>query len=1017
MSLANVLGRYRRAGQRRLGRAELSHQRLDIQGLRMVAVLLVFSTHLFHWPRGGFVGVDIFFVISGFLITGNLLRTAETTGNVSFRKFYWNRLRRIVPAATAVLIVTYLACAAVFLPFRAHHVGLDALFAFFFVSNWRFAIQETDYFAASDAVSPLQHYWSLSIEEQFYFVWPALIFVIGIVVARKSWTHGHRMGIAGAVMASVVAASLCWALYETAVSPTWAYFNTFARVWELGIGALLATSVSALGRTPRALKAWLSWLGLGLIAASVFLISEESAGFPAPWALLPVAGSALVIAAGVGAEPPHQRFLRNPAAVNVGNISYSLYLVHWPVIVILGALVPTHDAGYYIAVLTLAFGLAVASYHFIENPLRYGNWNKARDTIARIRSGAFRLSESTGYRAVAVLALLTIGLTALALRPTAPPTVAPEPAGGRVAASAEAASGIGTVGAALRREIDAAISATQWPTLDPAMESAVNGPIAIPEVERCGLEFPDPQGCTWGSPTAATRIVLVGDSDALAYGGPLRELALRSDGKIQVRLEAMPGCPFVGSDLLKTGKQSVCPGRKQRTIDAVTSARPDVVVIANSYGAKPLLAGGFMTPTEWVDAMSQIVGRFRDSTRKLVWLSPPPESRNPGECYANRASVPADCLSPVDDQWLAMADAERTLAAALGGIWVDARPWMCSADGLCPAFVGSTPTKRDEAHITPAYGSKIHPALGEALAVAGVLPGPPTAVSAGDSQGPEGSTPGPLSSALQREIAVALQATEWPRFDPTIQAMIEEASATPPEVAQCGGLEYPDPQLCTWGPPTAPKRIVLVGDSVALGYGAALRDLALNSGGRIQLRIEAMAGCAFHAEEQKIPNRPEMQEACRKRKQHAVEVINDTRPDLVIVSNWNGWLGPAQWPDSMRAIVSKFRPNTKAVAWLSPPPGETNFRECYSDRTSVPADCISQVDAQWLSISQDVARAAETIWIDPRPWFCGADGLCPAFAAGTPTKHDTSHVFRAYAKTLGPVIGESMAAIGILPPP
>ena len=186
-----------RRGQSQRGKAASrpTMQRSDIQGLRMIAVLLVVLSHLFHWPQGGFIGVDVFFVISGFLITGSLLHTFEKTGRISFSNFYRRRVRRIVPAATLVLIATCVVASFVFTASRFRSTVLDAVAAFFFVSNWRYGVEGTDYFNASGPISALQHYWSLSVEEQFYFVWPAVIFAIGIAAAKRAWSRRRRLAV------------------------------------------------------------------------------------------------------------------------------------------------------------------------------------------------------------------------------------------------------------------------------------------------------------------------------------------------------------------------------------------------------------------------------------------------------------------------------------------------------------------------------------------------------------------------------------------------------------------------------------------------------------------------------------------------------------------------------------------------------------------------------------------------------------------------------------------------------
>ncbi|GFG69877.1 hypothetical protein AWC24_07285 [Mycolicibacter senuensis] len=676
-----------------------------MQGLRMIAVLAVFANHLVGWPRGGSFGVDVFFVISGLLITGSLLRSAQESGKVAFGAFYWNRVRRIVPAATVVLILTYLTSLALFLPIRAAQIGRDARAAVLFMANWHFANRHADYFAVGEPVSPLQHYWSLSVEEQFYFVWPAVIFVVGLAVAHRAWTPQRRTLLAGTVMGVVVTASWWWAVHRAAGHPVEVYFDTFARAWELGAGALLAIATRPLTRVPTAVKPVLSWAGLVLIAASV--LAEPPVRFCPPWALLPVTGAALVIAAGVGGEPGHQAFLRNPVSIYIGDISYSLYLVHWPVIVLLSA-VAADNAYFVVAAAGLTFGLAIGSYHFVENPLRRVTWGRP--------SALNRPRPYPRFAALGAVSLLVVALCALVIRPDTDrqavlPTVAVR--------SFDDMPTPGPLAAALRNEIATALQATEWPQLDPTMDAVVHGLPAAREVWRCGfIPQPSDQTCTFGDAAAPTKVVLVGDSIAMTYAGPLRQLALDSRGRTQVRIEAAYGCHFI--DLAVTGLPPVvadqCPDYTQHRLQVIDTIKPDVVIVSNYY-----IFGTSRDPAQptWSASMRPLVNKIKDST--VVFIPGPPDDKDIKECYSTRSSVPQDCVSQVLDRWRDTAAAERDLAEEIGAVWVDPRPWFCSPDQRCPSFVGTIPVKFDPFHMTPHYGQKITPVIGEALMATGVM--------------------------------------------------------------------------------------------------------------------------------------------------------------------------------------------------------------------------------------------------------------------------------------------------------
>lgn len=344
--------------------------RTDVEGLRAIAILFVALYHagLPQLP-GGFIGVDIFFVLSGFLITGLLVREIETSGTVNFLAFYARRARRLLPAAACVIVVTVLVAQFIYAPQELIRLAKDAITTSLYASNLWFAHISTDYLSADAAKSPLLHSWSLSVEEQFYMVWPLFIF-LALRGSRDAAQRRKRLLIA---MMALTGLSLALSLWLTQIAQPWAFFASPTRAWEFAAGALVSQLPGHWAASrPRLAQAGF-WLGLLLIGLAATLYGHDTV-FPGIAAIVPVVGTALMLACHLPTSSGLQiRLLNNPLMLWIGSRSYSWYLWHWPVLVLAWRLFPDYKGQLPLGLACLALSLALAelSCRIIENPVRF----------------------------------------------------------------------------------------------------------------------------------------------------------------------------------------------------------------------------------------------------------------------------------------------------------------------------------------------------------------------------------------------------------------------------------------------------------------------------------------------------------------------------------------------------------------------------------------------------------------------------------------------------------------------
>ena len=684
-------------------------QRRDIEGLRAVAVGVVLTSHLMNQPAGGFVGVDIFFVISGFLITGLLLREYERSGRISFREFYARRVRRILPAALVTLLVTCIAARAIFFDSRAQQTYQDSVWAALSLANWHLASNGTDYFQSTLPPSIVQQYWSLSVEEQFYLVWPVLIVAVGAIAMKRGL--GQFRGTLLAALSLVVGLSFAWAIWQTPKDTTVAYFSTFTRGWELGIGGLLAMATSRLAKMPRWLSFLLVWVGLVAIAVSAIITRSDST-FPAPGALPATLGTVAVIAGGTAAAALYNPLLENPVSRFLGKISYSLYLWHWPVIIISETLLLKGSMQQIGVAIAASLAIATISFYVVEQPIRDTTFlsRPSEGRQPRVLSARVKRGYSMALAGVAALVLLAAVVPERVSVAEAQPIW---PSTGATTSAAPAAPGAGA--ADLSKQVDAALGATSWPNLNPSLDKLSRSRAA--EWNDCGnVDASAESRCRYG--TGSKTVVVLGDSIAISWLPTVR--AGLEDKGWTIQGLTFGECPAAQIDVVSSSRDQGfterCRAHQKFSLDRAKELKPALIVISTTNGVLDRIVGapGDAATAAYKTAQVAALKALVSKTTKVVVLAPPPNRRDLLAC-ATRVSVPADCLADVTTSWQALKTADSEAANAAGAEYVDTQTWTCSVDGECPGFLGTTPVMADGVHLTNTMARKLGPIFAESV--------------------------------------------------------------------------------------------------------------------------------------------------------------------------------------------------------------------------------------------------------------------------------------------------------------
>ena len=644
--------------------------RPDIEGLRAIAVLMVIAFHAEpDRLSGGFIGVDVFFVLSGYLISGLLMREVEESGGLSLVRFYARRVRRLLPASLLMLVATIVATRILLPPTDQLPIAASARATFAYLSNLYFIRVSSDYFGGGSAGNPLLHTWSLAVEEQFYVLWPVLI----LATSRMARGRSLRRSLAW-TMGVIAVLSFAGSLWLTARRPPVAFFFVLPRAWEFAAGALASLWTEHATQLARRTRTGLGWIGLLTLCVAAFLITAP--GFPGVKALFPVLGTGALLVAGVGdkAATGASKLLQAKPLLWIGARSYSLYLWHWPLLVFAAVLVTPFSTPVRLGCVVASFILADLTYRLVENPVRRNPF----------------LLKHAGLCITASLIIMVFGIGAM----------------------------LGWRSWSMRSEN----YRIYWPVI-----------VDLPKDSAMGCEnaFGDsvPHECDFGAREAAKTVVMFGDSHMEQWLPTLEAIADRQRWKIVLFVKS--ACPAVAIPVWdpQSGQEDLaCSAWRKAAVQRIVTLKPSLVLLTNFSGyLHQNEADRLVSPSTWSNGARSTFAELAKAGVPTVFLHDTPWARfEVTQCLSRDQWRGTQRCAPLkrsaalnEEIYGAIVEGARSVEGANGRAvsFVDLSNEICGPE-LCDLTKGTMIVYRDSGHLTGTYLRSLAPALDRALLAA-----------------------------------------------------------------------------------------------------------------------------------------------------------------------------------------------------------------------------------------------------------------------------------------------------------